>query len=90
MTQENAIKLFESRQVRLFWGREKGKWYFAIADASAVLTDSQNSQVYWRVLKKRLLAEGNETVTNCNGLKMTASDGKQRLTDISVYREHGW
>lgn len=83
MTRETAIKLFESRQVRSFWDREKGKWYFAIVDAIAVLTDSQNPQVYWRVLKKRLFAEGNETVTNCNGLKMTASDGKQRLTDVA-------
>jgi hypothetical protein len=69
--------------VRSIWDAEKGKWYFAIVDVVAILTDSQNPQVYWRVLKKRLLAEGNETVTNCNALKMTASDGKQRLTDVA-------
>ena len=83
MAQETAIKLFESKKVRSVWDAEKGKWYFAIVDVIAVLTDSQNPQVYWRVLKKRLLAEGNETVTNCNGLKMTAPDGKERLTDVA-------
>ena len=50
----------------------------------AVLTDSPNPQTYWRVLKKRLKDEGNETVTNCNGLKMTAADGKKRLTDVAT------
>ena len=60
------------------------KWYFAIVDVIAILTASPNPQVYWRVLKKRLKAEGNETVTNCNGLKMTAADGKQRMTDLEL------
>jgi hypothetical protein len=71
MTQATAIKLFEAKQVRSVWDAEKGRWYFAIVDVLAILTDSQNPQVYWRVLKKRLVAEGNETVTNCNALKMT-------------------
>lgn len=62
---------------------EAEKWYFAIVDIIAVLSDSNNPQVYWRVLKKRLLEEGNETVTNCNGLKMEALDGKMRLTDVA-------
>jgi hypothetical protein len=57
-------------------GRRPRKWYFAIVDVIAILSDSRNPQVYWRVLKQRLLAEGNETVTNCNGLKMQAADGK--------------
>jgi len=59
------------------------KWYFAIVDVIAVLTDSDNPQVCWRVMKKRLTDEGSETVTKCNGLKMTAADCKQRLTDMA-------
>ena len=77
------IKLFESKNIRSVWDEQGQRWLFAIVDVVAALTDSQNPQVYWRVLKKRLLAEGNETVTNCNALKMTASDGKQRLTDVA-------
>lgn len=83
MTRETAIKLFESKKVRSVWDADKKKWFFAVVDVVKILTDSQNPQVYWRVLKKRLLTEGNETVTNCNGLKMTAPDGKQRLTDVA-------
>ena len=77
------IKLFESRNIRSVWDEESQRWLFAVVDVVAALTDSQNPQVYWRVLKKRLLAEGNESVTNCNALKMTASDGTQRLTDVA-------
>lgn len=65
------------------WDDEQEKWYFSIVDVIAVLTDSTNPQTYWRVLKKRLIEEGNETVTNCNGLKMQAADGKMRLTDVA-------
>ena len=83
MSKENALKIFEQKQVRTLWDEEKEKWYFAIVDVIAILTDSDNPQVYWRVLKKRLLAEGNETVTNCNGLKMEAPDGKMRMTDVA-------
>ena len=75
------IKLFETKKVRSHWDADQEKWYFSIVDVVAVLTDSPNPQVYWRVLKKRLKDEGNETVTNCNALKMEAPDGKQRLTD---------
>ncbi len=64
------IKLFESKKIRSHWDAEKEKWYFAFVDVVAILTDSPNPQVYWRVLKKRLKDEGNETVTICNGLKM--------------------
>ncbi len=78
-----SIKLFEERQVRAEWDEENEKWWFAIVDIIAVLTESDNPQVYWRVLKKRLAAEGNETVTNCNGLKMVAPDGKRRMTDVA-------
>ncbi len=77
------IKLFESQKIRSLWDNEQEKWFFSIVDIIAALTDSNNPQVYWRVLKKRLLAEGNETVTNCNGLKMVAPDGKMRLTDVA-------
>jgi len=79
----NDIKLFENKQVRIVWVAEQEKWYFSIVDVIEVLTNSPNPQVYWRVMKKRLKDEGNETVTNCNGLKMLASDGKQRLTDVA-------
>ncbi|MFA6960862.1 MAG: hypothetical protein WC205_08945 [Opitutaceae bacterium] len=78
----SAIILFEEKQVRRAWSQSEEKWYFAIVDVLAVLTESPNPQVYWRVLKKRMKAEGNETVTNCNALKMTAADGKQRLTEL--------
>jgi len=77
------IKLFESQQIRSIWDEKAQRWLFAVVDVVAALSESQNPQVYWRVLKKRLLDEGNETVTNCNGLKMTAADGKQRLTDVA-------
>ena len=83
MTQKNALKLFEDKKVRTVWDNDQEKWYVAIVDVIAALTDSPNPQVYWRVLKKRLLAEGNQTVTNCNGLKMEAPDGKKRMTDVA-------
>lgn len=83
MKQIESIKVFEEKNVRSLWQEDEEKWYFSIVDIIAVLTESANPQVYWRVLKKRLLAEGNETVTNCNALKMTASDGKSRLTDVA-------
>jgi len=76
------IKLFENKQIRSVWNEAEEKWYFSIVDVVAILTDSPNPQVYWRVMKKRLKDEGNETVTNCNGLKMQAADGKMRLTDV--------
>ena len=77
------IKLFEHKQVRAVWDEEAEKWWFSVVDVIAVLTESENPQTYWRVLKKRLLDEGNETVTNCNGMKMLAPDGKMRLTDVA-------
>jgi hypothetical protein len=66
----SSIKLFEEKKVRSEYNEQEKKWYFSIVDVIEVLTESPNPQVYWRVLKKRLLAEGNQTVTNCNGLKM--------------------
>ncbi len=77
------LKIFESKKIRSSWNEDEEKWYFAIVDVISTLTDSPNPQVYWRVLKKRLKDEGNETVTNCNGLKMLAPDGKMRMTDIA-------
>ena len=79
----NEIKLYENKEIRSAWDEEKEEWYFSIVDVVGVLTESENPQVYWRVLKKRLKEEGNETVTNCYGLKMKAADGKMRLTDVA-------
>ncbi len=79
----SAISLFGEKQVRRAWNATEEKWVFAVVDVIAILSESPNPQVYWRVMKKRLIAEGNETVTNCNGLKMTAADGKQRMTDVA-------
>ena len=80
---KEAIKLFEERKVRTIWDDTHEKWFFSIVDVVAILTDSPNPQTYWRVLKKRLKEEGNETVTNCNALKLKAADGKMRLTDVA-------
>ena len=77
------IKLYENKQIRSVWDDEKEEWYFSVVDVVGVLTESENPQVYWRVLKKRLKEEGNESVTNCNALKMKAADGKMRLTDVA-------
>lgn len=83
MVNKNSIKLFGNDKIRAVWDDEQEKWYFSVVDVVAVLTESPNPQTYWRVLKKRLKDEGNETVTNCNGLKMPAADGKMRLTDVA-------
>jgi len=87
MEHKNKIQLFENKKIRTAWDEEKENWYFSIVDVIAVLTDSKNPQTYWRVLKKRLKDEGNETVTNCNALKMTAADGKMRMTDVADTEE---
>lgn len=79
----DKLQLFENKAIRTAWDEEKEEWYFSIVDVVAVLTDSPNPQTYWRVLKKRLKDEGNETVTSCNALKMTAADGKRRLTYVA-------
>ncbi|MDO9010533.1 MAG: hypothetical protein Q7U78_01820 [Gallionella sp.] len=78
-----TLKLFETRQVRSLWDAEREAWFFSIVDVVAVLTDSADATAYWRKLKQRLKAEGNETVTNCHGLRMQAQDGKMRLTDVA-------
>lgn len=79
----NTIQLYEDKKIRTAWDEEQEEWYFAIVDEIAVLTDSPNPQTYWRVMKKRLKDEGNETVTNCYALKITAADGKKRLTNVA-------
>jgi hypothetical protein len=83
MKKVNAIQLFENKKVRTAWDAEQEKWYVSIIDVIAVLTESVDANAYWRKLKQRLKAEGNETVTNCHGLKMQAPDGKMRLTDVA-------
>lgn len=83
MEQNFAIQLFEDRKVRVVWDAEQEKYFFSIVDIIQVLTESENPQTYWRVLKKRLRDEGNESVTNCNALKIPAADGKKRMTDVA-------
>ncbi len=78
-----AIQLFEGKKVRFVWDEEKEKYYFAVVDIVQVLTESADATAYWRKLKQRLKAEGNETVTNCHALKLPAADGKKRLTDVA-------
>lgn len=81
---KKAVAIFGNNQIRRIWDTDKELWFFAVVDVIKVLTDSNNPQVYWRVLKKRLIDEGsNETVTKCNGLKMMANDGKMRITDAA-------
>ena len=80
---ETQIQLFDNAKIRVAWDDEKEKYFFSVVDVLHVLTDSANPQTYWRVLKKRLLDEGNETVTNCNALKLPSADGKMRLTDVA-------
>ena len=74
---------FENKQVRSHWDADQEKWYFSVVDVIAVLTDSVDPTAYWRKLKQRLKAEGNQTVKNCHGLKMRAADGKMRMTDVA-------
>ncbi|MBQ7421532.1 MAG: Bro-N domain-containing protein [Prevotella sp.] len=83
MTKYNQIKLFEEKKVRAIYNDVEEKWYFSVVDVVAVLTDSPNPRNYWKVLKHRLKNEGNETVTNCNQLKLQAEDGKMRKTDMA-------
>ena len=83
MTQKQAIQLFEERKVRTIWDDEQEKWYFSVIDVVGILSGSDNPRNYWKVLKHRLVKEGNETVTNCNQLKLRSEDGKMRLTDVA-------
>ena len=83
MDKEKSIKLFQNKEIRAAWNEPEEDWYFSIVDVISVLTDSIDPQSYWRKLKQRLKAEGNETVTNCHALKMPAADRKMRLTDVA-------
>ena len=84
MGQNDKIQLFEDKRIRTAWDEEKEEWFFSIVDVVGVLTDSPNPNNYWKVLKKRLKAEGNESVTNCNRLKLKSpKDGKRYLTDVA-------
>ena len=75
-------KIFNSEEIRTVWNKEEEKYYVSVVDVVGILAESNNPQIYWRVLKKRLKDEGNETVTNCNALKLKAKDGKYRMTDV--------
>jgi prophage antirepressor-like protein len=86
MTQKHKIQLFEDKKVRTVWDDQEEKWYFSIVDVCGVLTeqlDYDHAKNYWKVLKHRLIKEGNESVTNRNQLKMLAPDGKMRFTDVA-------
>ena len=83
MTKKNEIKLFEDKKVRTVWDDEAEKWYFSVVDVVAVLTESPDARTYWKVLKSRLKREGNQSVTNCNQLKLPAADGKFYKTDVA-------
>jgi prophage antirepressor-like protein len=83
MTQHEAIKVFEDKKVRTLWDEEKEKWYVSIVDVVRILTDSPNANNYWKVLKNRLKKEGNQSVTNCNQLKLQSADGKFYKTDVA-------
>ncbi len=86
MTKREALQLFEEKKIRSVWDDKEEKWYFSIVDVCAVLTeqpDTEHARNYWKVLKHRLIKEGNQTVTTCNRLKLRAADGKLRLTDVA-------
>lgn len=83
MSKETAIKLFETKQVRTHWDADEEKWYFSVVDVIAVLTDSPNPRNYWKVLKHRLAKEGNQSIIDCNQLKMQSADGKYYKTDVA-------
>jgi hypothetical protein len=80
---DRKLQLFEDQPIRTAWNEEEEEWYFAIVDVVGVLAESKDHATYWRKLKQRLREEGNDTVTNCHGLKLKAADGKRRLTDVA-------
>ena len=84
MTKKEAIKIFEEKKVRTVWDNETEEWFFSVVDVVAILTDSPNPSNYWKVLKHRLRKEGNESVTNCNQLKLPSTDGKYYKTDVAT------
>lgn len=84
MTKKEAIKIFEEKKVRTVWDDETEEWFFSVVDVVAILTDSPNPSNYWKELKHRLRKEGNESVTNCNQLKLPSTDGKYYKTDVAT------
>ena len=82
--EKDKIQVFDNQPIRTAWDEENEEWYFSIVDVVLALTDSKDANAYWRKLKQRLIEEGNETVTNCHGLKMKATDGKRRMTDVLI------
>ena len=84
MSEENNIQLFENQPIRTAWDAENEEWLFSIVDVVGILSESKDPAAYWRKLKQRLKEEGNETMTNCHGLKMRAADGKRRMTDVAT------
>jgi hypothetical protein len=83
MEKQDAIKIFDNKKVRALWDGEHEKWYLSIVDVVSILTESVDPSAYWRKIKQRLKEEGNETVTNCHGLKMQALYAKMRMTDVA-------
>ena len=83
MSEQTAIKLFETKQIRTAWNEDREEWYFSVVDVVGILTDSPNPRKYWSVLKTRLKQEGSETATNCSRLKLLMPDGKMRMTDVA-------
>lgn len=83
MTKDTAIRIFNEKKIRSHWDEGEEKWYFSIVDVVGVLSESENPNNYWKVLKNRLKKEGSELVTNCNQLKMQSSDGKFYKTDVA-------
>ena len=83
MTKETAIKLFQDKKIRVHWDNDQEKWYFSVIDVLGILTESENPRKYWSVLKTRLKKEGSEVATNCSRLKLLATDGKMRITDVA-------
>ena len=83
MSKQTELKIFDDKQIGTFWDSEQEKWFVSIIDVITFLTESIDPNAYWNNLKEKLKKEGNETVTNCNGLKMLAADGKMRMTDVA-------
>lgn len=86
MDENNKIQLFEDKRIRTAWDEEEQEWYFSVVDVVSILTDQatpRSASTYWAVLKKRLIEEGAQLLTNCKQLKMKAADGKKRLNDVA-------
>ncbi|MEG0032964.1 MAG: Bro-N domain-containing protein [Mucinivorans sp.] len=87
MKNKDAVQLFEDRKVRTIWDDQQEQWYFSVVDAVGILTDSPDPKRYWSVLKSRLKKEGCEPTTICSTLKLVATDGKMRMTDVATQEQ---